>query len=78
MNTSDAFLAEDRSLPKKFAEKMISPTHFYEADEAVINRIRKVFLMELSVSSVVNIKAQASCWDTIYNKLPDPQDFPAS
>ncbi|KAI2489093.1 serine/threonine kinase [Fragilaria crotonensis] len=40
----DVFLAEDSRLPKKFAVKMISPTH---RDEAAINEIRKTFQKEL-------------------------------
>jgi hypothetical protein len=44
----DVFLAEDSHLPK-FAVKMISPTH---CDQGYIERIRKSFRRELSVSSL--------------------------
>ena len=45
----DVYLAEDSRLPKKFAVKMISPTH---RDEAAINEIRKTFQKELLVSAL--------------------------
>ncbi|KAI2501339.1 hypothetical protein MHU86_13137 [Fragilaria crotonensis] len=45
----DVFLAEDSHLPKKFAVKMISPTH---CNEAAIKEIRKTFQNELLVSSL--------------------------
>jgi general stress protein 26 len=47
----DVFLAEDNCLKKKFAVKMISPTH---CDEVFIKEIRKTFQTELSVSSVLS------------------------
>ena len=55
----DVFLAEDGRLPKKFAVKMISPTH---CDEAAIKMIRKTFQKEILVSAessvIVTIREQ--------------------
>ena len=45
----DVFLAEDGHLPKKFAVKMISPTH---CNEAAIKEIRNTFQKELLVSAL--------------------------
>jgi hypothetical protein len=45
----DVFLAEDSHLPKKFAVKLIRPTH---CDQDTIGNIRKSFQRELSVSSL--------------------------
>ena len=47
----DVFLTEDSLLPKKFAVKLIIPTH---CDEVTIKEIRKTFQTELSVSSVLS------------------------
>ena len=45
----DVFLAEDSHLPKKFAVKLIRPTH---CDQGTIENIRKSFQRELSVRSL--------------------------
>ena len=49
---SDVFLVEDNGLPKKFAVKMISPTH---CDQDIIEEIRKIIETELAVSSALSL-----------------------
>ena len=82
----DAFLAEDRCLPKKFAVRMIRPT---QCDQDAIKECRKIFQREVSVSSALSVivtrmeqssllKTRTSAYGAFCTTLTDSKEIPAS